>query len=118
MGAVMRRACQGVQIAGRNRVWGKMVMDAMRNDPEWKGGEYSAEPKQALRTALDLLLIAGSAPLLMQKTLPKRDLADQYLDEYFAARMPGLDATDLLYALNASRNYGSSPGMENIGSRV
>src|SRR5713226_6559586 len=59
MDALMPLACQPVQIAGRNRVWRKMVMDAIRNDPEWKGGEYSAEPKQALRTALDLLLIAG-----------------------------------------------------------
>ncbi len=67
MDALMPLACQPVQIAGRNRVWRKMVMDAIRNDPEWKGGEYSAEPQQGLRTALDLLLIAGSAPLYMQR---------------------------------------------------
>jgi len=72
MDALMPLACQPVQIAGRNRVWRKMVMAAIRSDPEWKGGEYSAEPQQALRTALDFLLIAGSAPLYMQKTLPTR----------------------------------------------
>ncbi|HEY4817010.1 MAG TPA: alpha/beta fold hydrolase [Candidatus Acidoferrum sp.] len=77
MDALMPLACQPAQIAGRNRVWRKMVMDAIRNDPEWKGGEYSTEPKQGLRTALDLLLIAGSAPLQMQKTLPTRDAADK-----------------------------------------
>src|SRR6266702_558915 len=55
MDALMPLACQPVQIAGRNRIWRKMVMDAIRNDPEWKGGEYSAEPQQGLRTALDLL---------------------------------------------------------------
>jgi homoserine O-acetyltransferase/O-succinyltransferase len=118
MDALMPLACQPVQIAGRNRVWRKMVMDAIRNDPEWKGGEYAAEPKQGLRTALDLLLIAGSAPLLMQKTLPTRDAADKYLDDYFAARLPGLDANDLLYAVNASRNYDPSPGLEKIRARV
>jgi len=118
MDALMPLACQPVQIAGRNRVWRRMVMDAIRNDPEWKGGEYTTEPRQGLRTALDLLLIAGSAPLLMQKNYPTRDAADKYLDEYFAARMPGLDANDLLYAVNASRNYDPSPGLEKIRARV
>jgi len=118
MDAFMPLACQPVQIAGRNRIWRKMVMDAIRNDPEWKGGEYSAEPQQALRTALDLLLIAGSAPLYMQKTLPTRDAADKYLDDYFKARMAGLDANDLMYAVNASRNYDPSPNLERITAPV
>ncbi len=118
MDALMPLACQPVQIAGRNRVWRKMVMDAIRNDPEWKAGEYSAEPQQALRTALDLLLLAGSAPLYMQKTLPTRDAADKYLDDYFKTRMAGLDANDLLYAVNASRNYDPSPNLEKIAAPV
>jgi homoserine O-acetyltransferase len=114
MDALMPLACQSVQIAGRNRIWRKMVMDAIREDPEWKGGEYTAEPKQALRTALDLLLMAGSAPLPMQKSDPTRDAADKFLDDYFATRMAGLDANDLLYAVNASRNYDPSPKLETI----
>src|SRR6184192_34613 len=114
MDALMPLACLPVQIAGRNRIWRKMTMDAIRNDPEWKGGEYSSEPQQALRTALDLLLIAGSAPLYMQKTLPTRDAADKYLDDYFKTRMTGLDANDLWYAVNASRNYDPAVHLENI----
>jgi homoserine O-acetyltransferase/O-succinyltransferase len=114
MDALMPLACQPVQIAGRNRIWRKMVMDAIHNDPEWKGGEYSEEPKQALRTALDLLLIAGSAPLYMQKTYPTRDAADKHLDDYFKARFAALDANDTLYAVNASRNYDPSPNLEKI----
>ena len=118
MDALMPLACQPVQIAGRNRVWRKMVMDAIRNDPEWKGGEYSAEPQQGLRTALDLLLIAGSAPLYMQKTLPTRDASDEYLDDYFKTRFAGLDANDLLYAVNASRNYDPSSQLDKIRAPV
>src|ERR1700730_728020 len=95
MDALMPMACLPVQIAGRNRVWGNMVMDAVRGDPEWKGGDYAAEPQQGLRTALDLLLIAGSAPLYMQKTLPTRDAADKYLDDSFKASLRGLEATHL-----------------------
>src|SRR5881409_2548143 len=118
MDALMPLACQPVQIAGRNRIWRKMVMDAIRTDPEWKGGEYSAEPQQALRTALDLLLIAGSAPLYMQKTYATRDAADKDLDDYFKARFAGLDASDLLYQVNASRNYDPSPQLEKITAHV
>jgi homoserine O-acetyltransferase len=118
MDALMPLACQPAQIAGRNRIWRKMVMDAIREDPEWKSGEYTAEPKQGLRTALDLLLIAGSAPLPIQKSYPTRDAADKYLDEYFATRTAGLDANDLLYAVNASRNYNPLPGLEKIHARV
>jgi homoserine O-acetyltransferase len=118
MDALMPLACQPVQIAGRNRIWRKMVMDAIRNDPEWRGGEYSAEPRQALRTALDLLLIAGSAPLYMQKAYPTRDAADKELDDYFKAHFAALDANDLLYQVNASRNYDPSPQLEKITAPV
>src|SRR6202521_1541338 len=52
--ALMPMACLPVQIAGRNRVWRKMLMDGIRDDPEWKGGDYATEPTQGLRTALDL----------------------------------------------------------------
>jgi homoserine O-acetyltransferase/O-succinyltransferase len=118
MDALMPLACQPVQIAGRNRIWRKMVMDAIRDDPEWKGGDYAAEPQQSLRTALDLLLIAGSAPLLMQKNLSTRDAADKYLDQYFKSRLPELDANDLLYQVNASRNYDPSPQLDKIKAAV
>jgi homoserine O-acetyltransferase/O-succinyltransferase len=114
MDALMPLACLPVPIAGRNLLWRKMVIDAIRNDPEWKGGEYAAEPQQGLRTALDLLLIAGSAPLPMQKSFATRAAAEKYLDEYFAARRPKLDANDLLYAVNASRNYDPSTKLETI----
>jgi homoserine O-acetyltransferase len=116
--ALIPLACQPVQIAGRNRIWRKMLMDAIRNDPEWKGGDYSEEPKQALRTALDLLLIAGSAPLYMQKNYPTRDAADRDLDDYFSARFSALDANDLLYQVNASRNYDPLPNLEKITAQV
>ena len=118
MDALMPLACVPVQIAGRNRIWRKMVMDAIREDPEWKGGEYKEEPKQALRTALDFLLIAGAAPIPMQKALPTRDAADKYLDDYFRTRFEALDANDLLYQVNASRNYDPSQQLGKIKAPV
>jgi homoserine O-acetyltransferase len=118
MDAMMPLACQPVEIAGRNRMWRKMVMDAIRTDPDWKGGEYAEQPKQALRNAIGLLLIAGSAPLHMQKDLPTRDDVDEYIDKYMKSRMAGLDANDLLYQVNASRNYNPSPKLGLIKAHV
>lgn len=108
MDALMPLACLPVQIAGRNRIWRKMAMDAIRDDPDWQDGEYTQQPRAGLRTALDLLLIAGSAPLPLQKSYALRDSADRYLERTFAARLQTLDANDLLYQIDASRNYDPS----------
>jgi homoserine O-acetyltransferase/O-succinyltransferase len=118
MDALMPMACLPVQIAGRNRVWRKMLMDAIRNDPDWKDGDYKEEPSQALRTAQSLLVIAGSAPVLMQKNLPTRDAADRYVADSVEGRFAALDANDLLYQVNASRNYDPSPRVETIAAPV
>jgi homoserine O-acetyltransferase len=117
MDALMPMACLPVPIAGRNRVWRKMLMDAIREDPAWHDGEYKEEPKEALRTAEDLLVIAGSAPLVMQKTLPDRDAADKYAANA-EQRARELDANDLLYQVNASRNYDPAPQLEKITAPV
>ena len=118
MDALMPLACLTVPIAGRNRMWREMVMDAIRTDPEWKGGEYTAPPRAALRTALDMLLIAGSAPLQMQKNFPTRDAADRFLKDFINTHLGSLDANDLLYQVNASRDYDPGSQLEKIKARV
>lgn len=118
MDALMPMACLPVQIAGRNRLWRKMAMDAITSDPEWNGGEYSEEPKQALRMWLDFLLIAGSAPHQMQKELPARDATDRFLAGAQKTRLAELDANDILYQVNSSRNYDPSPQLEKITAPV
>src|SRR5579859_531309 len=114
MDALMPLACLPVQIAGRNRLWREMVIEGIRQDPDWKNGEYSTEPRAALQISADFLVVAGSAPLLMQKNLPTRDAADKYLDDSVKRITATLDANDLLYAVNASRNYDPSAQLEKI----
>ena len=108
MDALMPLACLDVPIAGRNRLWRKMVIDAIVSDPDWKGGDYTSEPHEALRAAADLITIAGSAPLQMQKTLPTREAAETYLDERLRAEFTTQDANDVLYSTNSSRDYDAS----------
>jgi homoserine O-acetyltransferase len=118
MDALMPLACLPVQIAGRNRMWRKMVMDGIRNDPAWQNGEYKSEPQMALRAAADLLIIAGSAPHQMQKSYSTHDAADKYVDDGIAKDLTTLDANDLLYQVDASRDYDPSGALERITARV
>jgi homoserine O-acetyltransferase len=118
MDALMPLACQPVQIAGRNRIWRKMIIDGIRNDPEWKNGDYAVEPRAALQISSDILLIAGSAPLHMQADLQTRDAADEYLEKYMTRSEKDLDANDLLYAVSASRDYDPSGKLGTIRAPV
>jgi homoserine O-acetyltransferase len=112
--ALMPLACLPVQIAGRNRLWRELIIEAIRNDPEWRQGEYQTEPAGALRTAAGLLLIAGSAPIQMQLALPTREAADQFLRTFMQREVESLDANDLLYQVGASRDYDPSSALEKI----
>ncbi|HVO00014.1 MAG TPA: alpha/beta fold hydrolase [Steroidobacteraceae bacterium] len=103
--ALMPLACLPVQIAGRNRMWRRLIIDAITGDPAWSNGEYTSEPTAALRNAAGILLIAGSAPARQQREYPTRDAADQRTDEALAALVADLDANDLLYQVSASRDY-------------
>ena len=112
--AMMPLACLPVPIAGRNRVWRDLAIDAIRSDPQYNKGEYSIEPTNSLRVAASMLLIAGSAPIQMQLTLPTRDAADEFVQKYMSRQLAELDANDFLYALDSSRDYDPSAGLEKI----
>ncbi len=111
-------ACLPNEIAGRNRMWRKLLIDAVTKDPTWKGGDYVEQPKEGLRTALGLLMLAGLSPLPAQIASLTRQAADKAVDDYFAARMPPLDANDLIYQVAASRTYDPSPKLETITAPV
>ena len=114
MDALMPLACLPVELAGRNRLWRKMVIEGTLRDPDWKNGDYTTEPRAAVQIDADLLMIAGSAPILVQKNLPTREQTDKYLDENFKRITATLDANDFLYAVNASRNYDLSAKLATI----
>lgn len=114
MDALMPLACLPVELAERNRLWRRMLINAIRNDPEWKGGEYTTQPRAALQTTTHFLIIAASAPIQMQKSFPTREAADHYTDEAVTRMAAGIDANDLLYAVDASRNYNPAPKLETI----
>jgi homoserine O-acetyltransferase/O-succinyltransferase len=111
-------ACLPVELAGRNRAWRYMAMQMIRDDPAWKNGDYTSEPVEGLRGASDLIIIAGSAPLLMQKRLPTRATAEQYVDRTLGALIASTDANNFLYYVDASRNYNPEPKLSTITAPV
>ncbi|HXV00674.1 MAG TPA: alpha/beta fold hydrolase [Caulobacteraceae bacterium] len=118
MAALMPLACLPVTIAGRNRLWRRMVIQAIEADPAWKGGDYATEPAAGLRTAEDILAIAGSAPQQMQISLATPADGDRYLAGPIAKGAGELDADDLVYQVDSSRDYDPSARLEAITAPV
>lgn len=117
MDALMPLACLPDAIVGRNRVWRRMVVEAIEKDPAWKGGDYAEEPKAGLRNAEDMLSMAGSAPVLWQKLYPTPEAVDRYVAS-LETSIAALDANDLIYQVESSRNYDPSPKLETITAPV
>ena len=113
MDALMPLASLPAQISGRNRVWRRMIIDAIRNDPEWHGGEYTQQP-QSLTIAAEMLFFMSSNPIVRQQEMPTIARADAVLDAFVSGYMKSGDANDVLYAVEASRDYDPAPGLGKI----
>lgn len=113
MDALLPLASLPAEIAGRNRMWRKTVIDAIRTDPEWKDGDYAAQP-HGLRVALEVLALQTSSPVERQKEAPTRDKADAVLKEFVERALKSADANDVLYAVESSRDYDPAPGLEKV----
>jgi homoserine O-acetyltransferase len=116
MDALMPLASLPTQISGRNRVWRRMIIDAIRNDPAWNGGEYPAAAGQppSLRTAAEMLWFMSSNPALRQKEAPTLRETDEKIDKFVNDYVKTADANDVLYAVQASHDYDPGPNLEKI----
>lgn len=108
MDALVPLASNPVEIAGRNRIWRKALVDAIVTDPSWNQGNYT-EPPRGLASAMGFLLLATSVPLQWQKQFPTAAAADAWLAEQVAARAKTTDANDMIYYFRASEDYDPSP---------
>jgi homoserine O-acetyltransferase len=113
MEALMPLASLPTQISGRNRAWRRVIIDAIRNDPAWTGGEYKTQPP-SLRTAAEMLWFMSSNPMLRQKEAPALAKTDEVLDKFVADYMKTDDANDVLYAVEASHDYDPGPNLDKI----
>jgi len=117
MDALVPMACQPTEMSGRNWMMRRMLIDAVRKDPDWKGGDYVAQPA-ALRIAavfFGVATIGGSQAYY--KAAPTREKADKLLDDRLAAPFTA-DANDYLYQWEASGDYNPAPGLDRIRASV
>ena len=101
------------EIAGRNRMIRKMIIDSIQGDPVWDGGDYAEQPP-GLVNAIHLLIVMTSCPLQWQKEAPTRGDADAFLAERIKAHAGALDANDMIYQFAASEDYNPAPGLSKI----
>ncbi|PYT16454.1 MAG: hypothetical protein DMG59_10405 [Acidobacteria bacterium] len=114
MDALMPLGSNPVEIAGRNRMIRKMIIDSIEQDPDWNGGEYTKPPIHGLMCAQYLLSIMTSSPLQLQKLYPTRESVDAMVERTFPARAANTDANDMIYAYESSRFYNPEPNLDKI----
>src|ERR1700691_3151400 len=104
MDALMPLASLPTQISGRNRAWRKMIIDVIRTDPDWKDGNYQAQPR-GLRFAVEMMFMMSSNAALRQQQAPTLAQADAMLEKYVVDALKRTDANDLAYAVESSYDY-------------
>ncbi|WPB75215.1 alpha/beta fold hydrolase [Archangium violaceum] len=114
--AVMPIVALPTRISGRNLLWRRFVSHQIRNDPEWKGGDYTAPPR-GWREAFPVFRMLLDGVPHLQATLPDAAAADAWLQEAItqAARF---DANDILYSLESSADYDPEPALGTIKAKV
>ncbi len=113
MDALMPLASQPTQISGRNRVWRRMIIDSIRESPDWQEGNYQAQPA-GLRVAAETIYFMSENPVMRLTEGPTLKQADEMLDRYVTNALAKLDANDVMYALAASGDYDPAPDLDKI----
>ena len=113
MDALLPLASLPTQISGRNRVWRRVIIDGIRDAPDWRHGDYQTQPS-GLRIAAEMLYFMGENPVMRVKESPTLKQTDEALDRYVAYAMTNLDANDVLYAFAASEDYDPGPDLKKI----
>jgi homoserine O-acetyltransferase len=106
-------ASQPSEMSSRNWMMRRLIVDSIRNDPEWKDGNYTVQPKSAQFASVFYGIATNGGTLAYQKNAPTRERADKLVNDRLAAPFRG-DANDVLYQWDSSRDYNAAPGLERI----
>ncbi len=113
MDAVVPMASQPTEMAARNWMLRRMMLETIRNDPDYNGGNYTSQPRM-MKYAISAYGIATAGGTLAWQTLaPTAAKADKMVDDRLAVAITA-DANDFVYQWESSRDYNPSAGMEKI----
>jgi homoserine O-acetyltransferase/O-succinyltransferase len=113
MDALAPMASQPSEMSSRNWMLRRLIIDSIRNDPEWNGGNYTTQPRSAQFASVFYGIATNGGTLAYQKAAPTRYAADNLVNARMAAPFRA-DANDTLYQWDSSRDYNPSPKLEQI----
>ena len=113
MDALVPMASQPSEMASRNWMLRRLLIETIRSDPDYNGGDYTAQPRSMQRAMIFYAIATSGGTLAFQKMAPTREAADKLIDDRMAAPFKA-DANDLVYQFDSSRDYNASPGLERI----
>jgi homoserine O-acetyltransferase len=117
MDALAPMASQPTEMASRNWMLRRLITDSIRNDPDWKDGNYTVQPKSVQFASVFYGIATSGGTLAYQKNAPTRERADKLVNDRLAAPFRA-DANDVLYQWDSSRDYNPSPNLERITATV
>ena len=110
-------ACLPTEMSSRNWMLRRLITDSIRDDPDWKNGDYAQQPRSARFASVYFGIATNGGNQALYKSAPTREKADQLLEQRMAAPFAA-DANDVLYQWDSSRDYNPSPGLERIRATV
>jgi homoserine O-acetyltransferase len=113
MDAAVPMASLPTEMSSRNWILRRLIIDSIRNDPEWMNGNYTRQPRSAQFASVFYGVATSGGNQALYKAAPTREKADQLLEARMNAPFP-LDANDALYQWDSSRDYNPSAGLERI----
>lgn len=102
-----------VAMSGRNWAMRRLIVDSIRNDPAWQGGNYTTQPASARVASVFYAMATNGGHQALYKAAPSREKADALLNARLAAPFAA-DANDTLYQWDSSKDYDPSAGLEKI----
>jgi len=117
MDALVPMASQPTAMASRNWMMRRMMIETIRSDPEFNDGNYTTQPRNLRLANVTFTIATNGGTRAYQKLAPTRELADKVVDDRLAS-FASLDANDIIYQYEASRDYDPSPGLERIKAKL
>jgi homoserine O-acetyltransferase len=113
MDALVPMASQPSEMASRNWMLRRLMIETVRSDPEYSGGNYTAQPRSMKMASVFYAIATNGGTLALQKVAPTREAADKIVETRLAAPFKA-DANDFVYQWDSSRDYNAAPGLERI----
>ncbi len=113
MDALVPMASQPTAMASRNWMLRRMLLETIRNDPDYNNGDYTTEPRVMKYASVFFGIATAGGTLNYQKQAPTRDAADKIVDARLAAPTTA-DANDFLWQWGSSADYDAAPDLERI----